>query len=44
MEINSENVEFHEDITDLEVKIELSSETGNIKTDITSKKLGNSTS
>ena len=34
MEINSENVEFHEEITDLEVKIELSSETGNIKTEV----------
>ena len=44
MEINSENVkivektnqevEFHEEITDLEVKIELSSQTGNIKTEV----------
>ena len=34
MENNSENVEFHEEITDLEVKIELSSETGNIKTEV----------
>jgi hypothetical protein len=44
MEINSKNVkivektnkevEFHEEITDLEVKIELSSETGNIKSEV----------
>ena len=34
MEINSENVEFHEEITDLEVKIELSGKTGNIKNEV----------
>ena len=34
VEITNKEVEFHEEITDLEVKIELSSETENIKTEV----------